>query len=305
MSLEPVPEGPPEPPQLPGEPLKAPDEPPRGKGKVFGGVLLSVAAVVGLYFINRYWIHPLNSRAVNVKADGRGSRVSAPEFSLTDIDGQKLDLADLRGKVVVLDFWATWCGPCRIEIPGFVDLENRYRDQGLAVIGISLDDSIDPVRPFYKEFRMNYPVALGDNKLAELYGGIYAMPTTFLIGRDGRIYRKHLGATDPEVFEEEIKELLASKGDAEVTKFQEVGRASSGDKVEVSTPAEVNSVVPGVDLTALTPAQVDQFEKHLAGMKCDCGCGRNVLNCRKEDSGCPVSRKIAKDELAKFTKSKA
>lgn len=287
------------------EPPQAQGEPPRGKGKVFGGVLLSLAAVVGLYLVNRYWIRPLSTRAVNVKADGgAASHVLAPEFSLTDIDGQKLDLADFRGKVVILDFWATWCGPCRIEIPGFVDLENRYRDQGLAVIGISLDSEIDPVRPFYKEFRMNYSVALGDEKLAELYGGIYAMPTTFLIGRDGRIYRKHLGATDPEVFEEEIKELLAVKGDSEVTKFQEFGRETSGDKVEVSTPAEVNSVVPGVDLTALTPAQVDQFEKHLAGMKCDCGCGRNVLNCRKEDSGCSVSRKIAKDELAKFTKPK-
>jgi peroxiredoxin len=288
------------------EPPQVPGGPPEGKGKVFGGVLLAIAAVVGLYFVNRYWIRPLSTRAVNLKVDGAaGGHVTAPEFSLSDIDGQKLDLADYRGKVVVLDFWATWCGPCRIEIPGFVELENRYRDQGLAVIGISLDDNIDPVRPFYKEFRMNYPVALGDNKLAELYGGIYAMPTTFLIGRDGRIYRKHLGATDPDVFEEEIKELLAAKGDAEITKFQEFGRETSGDKVEVSTPAEVNSVVPGVDLTGLTPAQVGQFEKRLAGMQCNCGCGRNVLNCRKEDSGCPVSRKIAKDELAKFTKSKA
>ncbi|PYV18057.1 MAG: hypothetical protein DMG21_06185 [Acidobacteria bacterium] len=302
MDSEPVPEVQDELPVEKAPEPAGPQEPPARKGKVLRGVLLSIAAVVGLYLINRYWIVPATDKPI--KASG-GDHKMAPGFSLTDIDGHKLDLADYRGKVVLLDFWATWCGPCRIEIPGFVDLENRFRDQGLAVIGISLDNDIDPVRPFYKEFRMNYPVALGDNKLAELYGGIIYMPTTFLIGRDGRIYRKHLGATDIDVFEEEIKELLAAKGDGEVAEFQSYGRTTSDDKVEVSTPAEVNSEVPGVDLTGVTPAQVEQFKKRLAGMQCNCGCGRNVLNCRKEDSGCPVSRKIAKGELAKLTKSKA
>ena len=304
MGSEPVPQGQDQPPAVKGPEQAGPQEPPARRGKVLAGVLLSLAAVVGLYLINRYWIRPVTSLSVKA-TEAAGNRVMAPEFSLTDIDGHKLDLADYRGKVVLLDFWATWCGPCRIEIPGFVELENRYRDQGLAVIGISLDDSVDPVGPFYKEFRMNYPVALGDNKLTALYGGIYAMPTTFLIGRDGRIYRKHLGASDVSVFEEEIKELLAAKGKEEVKGFQTYGRPASGEQVEVSTPAEVNSEVPGVDLTGLTRAQVEQYKKRLAGMKCDCGCGRNVLNCRKEDSSCQVSRKIAKDELAKSTKSKA
>ena len=113
------------------------------------------------------------------------------------------------GKVVVLDFWATWCGPCRIEIPGFIELQKRYGAQGFTMIGISMDDSPEPVVDFYKELQMNYPVAVGNDRLGELYGGMPGLPTTFLIGRDGRIYAKHVGATDPSVFEAEIKQLLA------------------------------------------------------------------------------------------------
>jgi peroxiredoxin len=132
----------------------------------------------------------------------------APAFALTDIRGGKLDLAAYRGKVVLLDFWATWCAPCRTEIPHFISLQDRYGSQGLQVIGISMDDSDKPVKEFYAEHKMNYPVAVGDDKLADAYGGVLGLPVAFLIDRQGRIVSKHVGETEPTVFEDEIKQAL-------------------------------------------------------------------------------------------------
>ena len=122
-----------------------------------------------------------------------------------------LDLADYRGKVVLLDFWATWCTPCRDEIPRFVEFQDKYREQGLQVIGISMDDDAKPVRTFYKEFKINYPVALGNEKVVEAYGGVLGLPITFLIARDGRVAAKYVGAVEMNVIEQKIQSLLETK----------------------------------------------------------------------------------------------
>jgi thiol-disulfide isomerase/thioredoxin len=265
-------------------------------GKVLVGAFLAVLAVAGLYLINRYWIAPATTRSVRASGD----HPMSPTFSLTDLNGRNLELSTYRGKVVLLDFWATWCGPCRIEIPGFVGLQDRYREEGLAVIGISLDDGPEPVREFYREFKMNYPVAMGDDKVSELFGGILGLPTTFLIGRDGRIYAKHVGATDISVFEEEIKELLAAEPGQEAVSFKRAASAGPAGKIELGDPAEVNSEVPGVNLSKLTPQQVAAFKKHLDSMKCDCGCNLSLLKCRLTDRSCGVSRQLARKELEKF-----
>jgi len=132
----------------------------------------------------------------------------APPFSLTDIEGRKLDLATHRGKVVLLDFWATWCAPCRDVIPRFVAWQKRYGPRGLQVIGISLDDSAAPVVRFAREFHLNYPVAVGNARLAERYGGILGLPVAFVIDRAGRIYSRHDGATDPSAIRRDIERLL-------------------------------------------------------------------------------------------------
>jgi thiol-disulfide isomerase/thioredoxin len=129
-------------------------------------VLAVIVVACGSYFVKR---SPRSQAPAT-----RGN--PAPDFSLPQLDGKPLKLSTYRGKVVLLDFWATWCDPCREEIPHFVQLQNQYASQGLQVIGVSMDDSPDPVRPFYRQFKMNYPVVTGNAKIGDLYGGILGLP---------------------------------------------------------------------------------------------------------------------------------
>jgi thiol-disulfide isomerase/thioredoxin len=138
-------------------------------------------------------------------------RPEAPAFSLRDLDGHPISLARFRGSVVLLNFWATWCAPCRAEIPRLIALQKTLGGRGLRVVGISLDDDPAPVRPAYEELRMNYPVAIGDARLAERYGGILGLPATFLVDCDGRIASKHSGEIDAG-FEKTIRPLLREEG---------------------------------------------------------------------------------------------
>src|SRR5579863_341084 len=130
-----------------------------------------------------------------VKSDQ--DRKPAPAFSLTDEHGTPVSLADYRGKVVLLNFWATWCGPCQIEIPWFIEFEQQYKSKGFEVIGVSMDDDgWKAVKPYIAEHKMNYRILLGDDTVSALYGGLDALPTTFLIDRDGKFaFSPHIGLT--------------------------------------------------------------------------------------------------------------
>ena len=165
--------------------------------------LLAVLAVA-IGVINRRWA-PAPKSGASLPVESK----LAPDFSLTDLEGRKLNLADYKGKVVLLDFWATWCGPCRTEIPHFVEMQNKYGPEGFQVIGISMDDDAKPVREFYQQYKLNYPVVAGDDKLAERFGGVLGLPVNFILDREGRIHARHLGATDVSVFDREVKDLLA------------------------------------------------------------------------------------------------
>jgi cytochrome c biogenesis protein CcmG/thiol:disulfide interchange protein DsbE len=142
-------------------------------------------------------------------------RHQAPDFALKDVNGQTVRLSDYRGKVVLLDFWATWCDPCRIEIPWFMDLERRNRDKGFAVLGVSMDDDgWEAVKPFLSQLGVNYRVVIGDGVTAQLYGGVDALPTTFLIDRGGKIAAVHVGLADRRDFEDGVEQLLQSPAPA-------------------------------------------------------------------------------------------
>lgn len=268
------------------------------KLQILAGAVAAIVVVVGLYFLNARWIAPATSH----KVKAAGNYPMAPNFSLTDLNGAKLALSDYKGKVVLLDFWATWCGPCRIEIPSFIQMETKYRDQGFTVIGLAIEDTPDAVRQFYQQFHMDYPVAMGDSKVASLYGGILGLPTSFVIGRDGRIYSQHTGTTSPQVFEKEVQELLAEKPGGDAANFTPAG---ASEEIDLGTPGEANPDVPGVDISKLKPAEVAEFKKQLDQDHCTCGCKFSLLQCRRDDTTCSTSRKMARDALTKFTEAKS
>ncbi len=176
--------------------------------------ILAAIGALGLALVTVYVPKPWN-RVAKAPASGSLCKADAKpanlDFTLKDAHGADVHLADYRGKVILLDFWATWCGPCKTEIPGFVDLHNRYAKDGLVVIGVSVDDTVDKLKPFVSQFKMNYTVLQGlnhDDFVEDAYGPMFGIPTTFVIGRDGRICSKHVGMSTKEAFEREIKSLL-------------------------------------------------------------------------------------------------
>ena len=134
---------------------------------------------------------------------------AAPSFALPDLEGKTVTNTDLQGKVVLLNFWATWCPPCKAEVPDFVRLQSKYRAQGLVIVGLSLDaGGARDVRPFAEEYDVNYTMLIASPETADAYGGIQAVPTTFVVDRKGTIVKRFLGQVPPEVFEEAIRPLL-------------------------------------------------------------------------------------------------
>jgi thiol-disulfide isomerase/thioredoxin len=151
----------------------------------------------------------------------------APDFSLESLDGSSVRLSDLRGKAVLLNFWATWCGPCKIEMPWFVDLQKQYGSQGLQIVGVAMDDaSKEDIGKFAKDMGVNYPILIGKESVGDQYGGVPALPESFLISRDGKIVDKIIGLRGKAEIEDAVKKALdtqTAKSEASMHKLREDG----------------------------------------------------------------------------------
>jgi cytochrome c biogenesis protein CcmG/thiol:disulfide interchange protein DsbE len=147
------------------------------------------------------------AEALSCPADAKRANL---DFTMKDQSGRDVSLSQYRGKVILLDFWATWCGPCKVEIPHFIEFQDRYGKDGLQVVGISVDDPLDKLAPYAREMRMNYTIlqGLGHDDVQDAFGPILGIPITHMISRDGKICATHTGLTGKDVFEREIRALL-------------------------------------------------------------------------------------------------
>ncbi|MCC6585406.1 MAG: TlpA family protein disulfide reductase [Bryobacterales bacterium] len=150
-----------------------------------------------------------SSTSVRAAVKAEKDRKKAPDFELKDSMGRSVKLSDYKGKVVLLNFWATWCGPCKLEIPWFVEFEQKFKDKGFAVLGVSMDeDGWDVVKPYLQRAQVNYRVLLGTDSVAQMYGGVDSLPTSFLIDKEGRIAAVHVGLVSKGDYHNDINHLL-------------------------------------------------------------------------------------------------
>jgi peroxiredoxin len=167
-------------------------------------------AIVGMALLALSMVFPV---AVFADITPAGSRNGAPDFSLTDAKGARVRLSDYKGKVVLLDFWATWCTGCKVEIPWYVEFQQKYKSQGLASIGVAMDEEgWTLVKPYLAQHPISYPVVIGDlNLLQKNFGLAPSLPVTLLIDRNGRIAETHVGVVEKDTFENEIRQLLQER----------------------------------------------------------------------------------------------
>ena len=158
-------------------------------------------------------------------ADAHGNKPAEPEVTFKDLDGKDVTLASLKGKVVVVNFWATWCDPCREEIPWLIEFQQKYGDKGFTLLGVAMDEEGKPVvQPFVQTTpfnvnghptTMNYPIVLGNDDIADKFGGLLGLPTSIVISRDGKIEKRYIGSVSKDALEKDIQSLLASPQNGE------------------------------------------------------------------------------------------
>jgi thiol-disulfide isomerase/thioredoxin len=229
--------------------------------------------------------------------------IDVPAFTMTDINGRTLSTADWRGKVVLVNFWATWCGPCRVEIPDLIALQEKYRDQ-LVIVGISEEHPDDPnhagdaedialVKKFAAERSINYPLVLATPDLRKLFPEVMALPTTFILDREGKLVQKTVGLLNAKATEASTRVLAGLSHNAEIV------RVDPDKALGVANLAQVKSI-PGVDLTSVPADKRTEALVALNEAECNCGCGLTVARCRIDDPACTVSLPIAKTIVEKF-----
>ena len=218
----------------------------------------------------------------------------APEFQLAGLDGKPISLAGARGKIILLNFWASWCGPCRAEVPDLVELQTRYKDR-LQVIGLVVDDDdMDAIHQFVRDFGINYPVAVAPVELRIQYGGIPALPTSFLLDAQGRVVQKHVGLRDPALYEIEIRALLGLPTGFKMETFEDTGEI-------FLKHADRASELPGVDLSKLAAEQKRIALHRFNAESCNCGCKFTLAQCRINDTACQVSKALTAKIIGEIT----
>ena len=177
--------------------------------------MLAALASLGLAFSSLPLVHGCSRPAYETEAAGASkcdpkAKPANLDFILKDVEGRDVNLASMKGKVVLLNFWATWCGPCKVEIPIFVELQDKYRNQGVVFVGLSVDDPPEKLRPFADQYKINYPllIGVGRDDVQDAFGPMWGIPVTFLISRDGKICKRQMGIASKEQLELEIKSLL-------------------------------------------------------------------------------------------------
>src|SRR5436305_2466196 len=210
----------------------------------------------------------------------------APDLKAKDLDGKEISLDAYKGKVVLLNFWATWCGPCRAEIPSLIRMQEAYEGR-LQIIGMDVDDDDEErLRVFVKSEGINYPVARTSDAVRLAYGGIAALPTVFVINRDSKVVQKHVGLFNPALYEIETRALLDMPVPAKVETFQDTGEV-------FLKHADRATMLPGVDTSELTPEQRMAALHKLNAESCDCGCKYTLAQCRIYDPVCKISKERA------------
>ena len=238
------------------------------------------------------------SPLVAALSPGAGVRVrlsdkplALPAMSLRDLDGKPIGPSDWRGKVVLLNFWATWCGPCRAEIPMLVALQKHYQDY-LVVVGLSIDDApVEIVREFVRSHDVNYPVAIVGHDVQQAFGGIGSVPLTFVVKPDGGIVQRHVGLLNGPRTEHEVRALAGLPTDATVEVVADVGQVLDAN-------AAFATEIPGVALDRLSSRQKAEALTKLNTEHCNCGCGLTLALCRIKDPTCTVSLPLAQKLVA-------
>ncbi len=214
-------------------------------------------------------------------------------FALRDLDGHDISPAAFRGKVVIINFWATWCPPCRAEIPDLIALQAKYRDQ-LQIIGISEDEeSAETVKRFAAEHKMNYPIVMTTRDLERSFPSVSALPTSFIVDRDSRVVQKHVGMLIAETTEQETRALAGLPVNASIEEVDQMQGLKLGSGAQVMT-------IPGVDLSKFPPAKRVEALQKLNAQSCTCGCDLTVAKCRVDDPTCGVSLPLAREIVAQI-----
>jgi thiol-disulfide isomerase/thioredoxin len=256
------------------------------------GVLLIAAGVV--------WAVARGRRADSVAA-GAGAQpggsfptvklfrdpTKVPSFTLKTLDGGTISSDTFRGKVTIINFWATWCGPCRAEIPDLIALQRKYPDH-LQIVGISEDEvPADEVKQFALAQKMNYPIAMTTPDIERLFPGISALPTSYIVDREGRIVQRHQGMLNPALTEAETRVLAGLSRDIRVEQVDRIQKANLENGAHATS-------IPGVDLSKLAPQTRSAVLERLNSEGCTCGCDLSLARCRIEDPSCGVSLPLAK-----------